>query len=243
MLTFEPLASSSAGCSYVLRRGDLAPLLIDAGLPFKEIQRALNFQLSGIAGCLVSHAHGDHAKAAYDLMRNGVDVYASRECLEQCATLVSVFANEVKPETAFRVGPWRVRPFAAVHDLPGTLGFYIWPHGERERFLYLTDSAYSPYRFEGLTHIAVECNYSAEIMRDNALRGDISADRFKRTTRTHMSLERLLDMLAANDLSKVQEIHLLHLSDANSDEEAFAAAVRRATGCPVYVAAKKAVTA
>jgi phosphoribosyl 1,2-cyclic phosphodiesterase len=243
MLTFEPLASSSAGCSYVLRRGDLAPLLIDAGLSFKEIQRALNFQLSTLAGCLISHAHGDHAKAAYELMRNGVEVYGSQETLAQGATLVSAFANPVKADVGFNVGPWSVRPFAAVHDMPGTLGFYIAPRGERERFLYLTDSAYSPFRFEGLTHIAVECNYSAEIMRDNALRGDISADRFKRTTRTHMSLERLLEMLAANDLSKVQEIHLLHLSDANSDEEAFAAAVRRATGCPTFVAAKKAVIA
>jgi len=243
MLQFEPLASSSAGCSYVLRRGDLAPLLIDAGLPFREIQRALNFQLSRIAGCLVSHAHGDHSKAVYELLRSGVDVYASQECLEQCGTTVSVFANPVKPEIGFHVGPWYVKPFAAVHDLPGTLGFYIAPRGERERFLYLTDSAYSPFRFEGLTHIAVECNYSAEIMRQNALSGELSPDRFKRTTRTHMSLERLLDMLAANDLSNVQEIHLLHLSDANSDEEAFATTVRRATGCPVYVAAKKAVRA
>lgn len=243
MLTFEPLASSSAGCSYVLRRGDLAPLLIDAGLPFKEIQRALNFQLSGLAGCLISHAHGDHAKAAYDLLRNGVEVYASQESLETAGMTVSAFANPVKPETGFRVGPWCVKPFAAVHDLPGTLGFYIWPHGERERFLYLTDSAYSPYRFEGLTHIAVECNYSAEIMRQNALEGNISPDRFKRTTRTHMSIERLLDMLAANDLSQVQEIHLLHLSDANSDETRFANEVRRATGCPTFVAAKKAVLA
>jgi len=243
MLRFEPIASSSAGCSYVLRRGDLAPLLIDAGLPFKEIQRALDFQLSGIAGCLISHAHGDHAKAAYELMRNGVEVYASWECLDQAATLYSAFANPVKPEIGFNVGPWYVKPFAAVHDMPGTLGFYVANNVGPERLLYLTDSAYSPFRFDGLTHIAVECNYSAEIMRQNALSGELSPDRFKRTTRTHMSLERLLEMLAANDLSKVQEIHLLHLSGANSDEEAFASAVRRATGCPVYVAAKKAVRA
>jgi phosphoribosyl 1,2-cyclic phosphodiesterase len=243
MLHFEPLASSSAGCSYVLRRGNLAPLLIDAGLSFKEIQVAMNFQLSGIAGCLVSHAHGDHAKAAHQLLRNAVHVYASRETLAAIDGLALAFAEELHAERTKNIGPWRVRPFAAVHDQPGTLGFLIANNVGHERLLYLTDSAYSPYRFEGLTHIAVECNWSAEIMRENALRGDISADRYKRTARTHMSLERLLEMLAANDLSKVQEIHLLHLSDANSDEEAFATAVRRATGCPVYVAAKKAVTA
>lgn len=243
MLRFEPLASSSAGCSYVLRRGDLAPLLIDAGLPFKEIQQAMNFQLSGIAGCVVSHAHGDHSKGAYHLLRHGVHVYASRETLEACSAQALAFAEEMRHERTTSVGPWRVRPFAAVHDTPGTFGFLIGNSEGNERLLYLTDSAYSPYRFEGLTHIAVECNYSAEIMRQNALSGDLSADRFKRTTRTHMSLERLLEMLKANDLSKVQEIHLLHLSDANSDEEAFATAVRRATGCPVYVAAKRAVRA
>lgn len=128
-------------------------------------------------------------------------------------------------------------PFDAVHDMP-TFGFVI--DGPIDgRLLYLTDTAYSKYKFDGLTHIAVECNYSRDLLKTNTMRGDIHRERYKRTMRNHMSVERLIEMLRANDLSQVQEIHLLHLSDANSDEAEFADAVRRATGKPVYVAQKK----
>ncbi len=43
-------------------------------------------------------------------------------------------------------------------------------------------------------------------------------------------------MLQANDLSRVEEIHLLHLSDAHADEVEFRNAVEKAVGRPTYVA-------
>ena len=77
-----------------------------------------------------------------------------------------------------------------------------------------------------------------ELMKQNVITGHIDRSRYSRTAKNHMSLERLLDMLKANDLSKVQKITLLHLSDANSDEVMFKEAVAKATGVPVEVAAK-----
>jgi len=41
-------------------------------------------------------------------------------------------------------------------------------------------------------------------------------------------------MLKANDLSKCREIHLLHLSDGNSDEQLMRQKVEAATGIPTY---------
>lgn len=127
-------------------------------------------------------------------------------------------------------------PFATVHDSPGSLGFLI--AGPTGRCVYLTDSAYSPVRFEGVTHFCIECNFSREIIRSNVETNAIGRERFRRTYSNHLSLDRVIDMLMANDLSKVEEIWLLHLSDVNSDEAEFKDAVRRATGKPVYVAAK-----
>jgi phosphoribosyl 1,2-cyclic phosphodiesterase len=236
MLQFRPLASSSDGCSYVLRAGDHPPLLIDAGIGFRDIQRALDFKVGSLAGVLISHAHGDHVKAVPELLRAGVDCYASSQTW---ATLriESHRAKTVKEGDEFPVGPWNVHPFEAVHDTDGTLGFVIaGPDGGR--LLYLTDSAYSKFRFDGLTHIAVEANYSRELLRQNTISGKINLQRGRRTTCTHLSLERLLDMLKANDLSQCEEIHLLHLSDENSNEEEFKLAVQRATGVPTYIAAK-----
>lgn len=236
MLEFRPLASSSAGCCYQVLAPGADPLLIDAGLNFKSIQQALGFRVSGLAGCLLSHAHGDHCKGIAGLIKSGIDVYASEEtwaALPECRD--SHRARRVEARQQFSAGAWDVMAFECVHDQPGTLGFIVQaPRGGR--LLYLTDSAYSKYRFDGLTHIAVEANYSSEVIRANTASGVIGRDRFARTVRTHMSIERLIPMLMANDLSQVEEIWLLHLSAENSDEEMFRRRVEQETGKPTYIA-------
>jgi len=146
--------------------------------------------------------------------------------------------NRMTPDGwAFTTSGWVIRAFEAVHDCEGTFGFVV-DSPEHDRLLYLTDSCYSKVRFPGLSRIAVECNHSMELMKANTIGGKIDRNRFSRTAHNHMSLERLLALLAANDLSKVERITLLHLSDANSDETEFKLAVERATGIPVDVAAK-----
>lgn len=136
----------------------------------------------------------------------------------------------VKAHEQFSVGDWTVLPFDAVHDAAEPLGLVI-AAGE-ERFLYLTDSAYCKYRFSGLAVIALECNYSLAMLRASTMPTTVQ----NRIIRNHMSLETALELLRANDLSRVREIHLLHMSEGNSDALAFKAAVHEATGRPVFVA-------
>ena len=237
MLTFKALASSSAGCCYrVSGGGTAADLLIDCGLPGKKLKVALNHQLYKLAGCLISHAHGDHIAGVHELLSGGVECYASSE------TWKAIFkdgerhhrANVIHEREIFSVGEFDVLAFPAVHDLPGTFGFLI-KSPESDRLLYLTDSAYCPFKFDGLTQIAIEANFSEEILRDRVENGSLDANRYQRTFKTHMSIERLIDMLEANDLSQVQEIHLLHLSAGNSHAEDFKRKVQQATGVPVYI--------
>lgn len=237
MLEFIPLASSSAGCSYLFRYGNHAPLLVDAGLPFKHIQKATGFQTARLAGCLVSHSHGDHCAGAADLLRAGVKVYGTLETIEAIAPNGHHRAMVIGTSYAFHVGPWKVKAFEVKHDCEGTVGFLIGI--EDATALYLTDTAYSKFTFPGVTHMFVECNHSREIMRQHTRAGDMGADRYKRTAHNHMSLERLLDFFKANDLSKLKEVWLLHLSAGNSDESAFKTAVQKATGALVMVAGEK----
>ena len=53
---------------------------------------------------------------------------------------------------------------------------------------------------------------------------------------SHFSLENVKDFLRANDLSRVQEVWLLHLSDGNSDAERFKKEIMEVVGRPVYIA-------
>lgn len=246
-IEFTSLASSSAGCAYIVRSPGLKPLLIECGIRYAQIQIGLDFDLD-IAGCLISHAHGDHCKSARDMMcRGAVNCYASTETaeflrtkhheLERNPRLRSINMAE---DQFLGIEGWTVTPFEAEHDMPGTLGFVV-DSISGDRLLYLTDTAYSRFTFAGLTHMAIEANFSEGLIRENAERGEIDRSRYHRTYRTHMSVERLLEMLKANDLSEVEEIHLLHLSSANSDAEGFKRQVQSLTGIPTYIAGTKAM--
>jgi phosphoribosyl 1,2-cyclic phosphodiesterase len=50
------IGSSSHGNCYVLE-SETGSLLIECGIQYKKIQQALNFDISSIQGCLVSHDH------------------------------------------------------------------------------------------------------------------------------------------------------------------------------------------
>ena len=75
-MEIRSLASSSKGNCYRVTDGN-APLLLECGIPIKDIQRGLDFGLSEIQGCLISHEHKDHAKALKDLSSRGIDIFAS----------------------------------------------------------------------------------------------------------------------------------------------------------------------
>lgn len=231
-MIFRAHASSSHGNLYLAECGS-SRLAIEAGLRFHEIREALDFRVSRLAGCLVSHYHADHARAARDLIRASVDVYASRETWDRLR-LNGHRALMLQDRQEARVGPWRVLPFAARHDATGAMGFYIEaPDGDR--LLFSCDTAYVPHRFSGLTHVAVEANYSEAWLG----RSDTAPEQQTRLLRSHMSVERAIRMLFANDLSRVREIWLLHLSDDRGHEDEFRRAVESATGKPVHIAPRR----
>ena len=104
-----------------------------------------------------------------------------------------------------------------------------------KKVLFATDTYYIRYKFTGLTHIIVECNYSMKILNENIASGRVPKLMKKRLMRSHFSLENVKDFLKANDLSKVEEIWLLHLSDNNSDEDLFKREIQALTGKLVIV--------
>lgn len=226
------LASSSRGNCYLVTDGG-APLLLECGIRFQDIRQGIGFGLSQLAGCLVTHEHGDHARAIADVMKAGVDVYASAGTF-QALGVTGHRAHPVKAMQQVRIGKWAVLPFDTVHDAEEPLGFLV--AGPTGKLLYVTDSGYCKYKFQGLTHVLIEANHSVELLRQGVANGTIPVAHKNRVMRNHMSLETCLGVLKANDLSQVREIHLIHLSDSNSDADGFKRAVAAATGKPVFVA-------
>lgn len=227
------IASGSTGNAYRISDGQTA-VLLDAGIPLKVIQRALNFRVRDLSGCLITHAHGDHVKAAGDLAKAGVNIYASQGTIDACR-LSGHRIKTVRALEEFQVGTFAVLPFDVQHDAPDPLGFLITSRTTGEKLLYFTDTYYIKYRFEGLTHIMGECNYSMDIIEQSVRNGYIPPELVPRLVKSHMSLEHFTDLLKANDLRHVKQIYLLHLSNNNSDADRFKEAVQRLTGTEVYV--------
>ena len=233
MIAITPLASGSSGNCYRVSDGR-TPLLLECGIPYKEIQKNLKFRVSEIAGCLVTHEHQDHCKAVRDLMKAGIDCYMSAGTAEALG-ISGHRINIIKARQQFRIGTWTVLPFDTQHDAAEPLGFLL-ANQDGEKLLYATDTYFIRYRFQGLTHIAVECNYSLDILRTNVEAGTVDKALKNRILKSHFSLENVKKFLLANDLSKVEAIFLLHLSDNNSDSERFKREVMELTGKPTYIA-------
>jgi phosphoribosyl 1,2-cyclic phosphodiesterase len=230
------LASGSKGNCYVIDDGQ-TKLLLEAGIPFKQIQKALDFKVSEIHGCLISHSHADHSRAAAELARLGFEVYASEGTLtalniESFYYTHSVWSRETGEQ--FQIRSWNILAFPVEHDASEPLGFLL--QTGSERLLYATDTAYIRYRFEGLTHLMLECNYSLDLIKDNVAAGETERVVKRRVIKSHMSLETVKSLLIANDLSKVVAVYLLHLSSANSSAENFKVEIQKLIGKPVYIA-------
>ncbi len=226
------MASSSRGNCYRVSDGR-TPLLLEAGIPFSEIRRGLDFQTSVLAGCLVSHEHGDHAKAVQDVLKAGIDLYTSHGTAEALG-LTGHRLHEIRAKEAFRIGSWRVLPFPTIHDATEPLGFLL-ASGE-ERLLFATDTAYLENRFAGLTHIMLEVDYDLAILKRNVESGLVDREVKRRVLKSHMSLEHAKQFLKANDLSRIRTVWLLHLSEENSDAAQFKRAIQAIVGCLVRVA-------
>ena len=231
MIDITILASGSAGNCIFLDDG-VTPLLLDAGIKFSDIQRGLEFKVSKLAGCLVTHGHLDHARAVKNLMKAGIDCYMSKETAEALRFNGHRF-RIIECYAPFEVGSWHILPFEARHDVP-CLG-YLLASSKGGKVLYLTDSAYCKFRFQGLTHILIGVNYDEEIIKENVESGETDRYLKNRVAQSHMSLSTLINILKANDLSMVKAIYLLHLSNTNLDKEEAKRRIQETTGKPVYV--------
>lgn len=232
-MDFTAYASGSKANAYAITEGK-DTILVEMGLPIRELRKALGFSLSDVSFALLSHSHQDHSRSVVDVMKAGIDVYTSQGTIEALG-LSGHRIHAVKAGQQFQVGGWRIVPVEAQHDASEPLAFLVAsPAGHK--LLFGTDTYYLKNRFVGLNIIAIECNYAADILQANVEAGAIPTTLRNRLLRSHFNLENVKAFLKANDLSKVEQIWLLHLSTGNSDAGRFKREIQELTGKPVYVA-------
>ena len=227
------LGSDSNGNCYVLQT-DKEALIIEAGVRFSEVKKALKWQLSKVVGAVISHEHNDHAKYIRDFVSNGITVLALPSVFRAKGIDSLSFRKEIEPMHGYIVGGFRVFAMPVCHDVP-CVGFII-EHEDMGRMLFVTDTMMLEYRVPGLNHILLEANYAEDILDAKIEAGSVPLSMKPRLIHSHMEIETTKGILRANDLSGVNEIVLIHLSNGNSDERRFVREVQETSGKPVYAA-------
>ena len=164
----------------------------------------------------------DHAKAARDVMKAGIDVYASEgtfTAIEESLSL-SRRARVVEDKAIQQIGNFFVFPYSIIHDAAEPLGYVI--HESDDWLLFCPDSGYIKQRFTiAFTIIAIECSYDIKILERRVDTGDINETLAKRLLTSHAEKQTTMNYISEYcDTSKLQEIHLLHTSGDNLDKKA-----------------------
>lgn len=230
MVEIRSFGSSSAGNCYQIIDGDRS-LLLEAGINPKKMR----IDFSSVDALLLTHEHGDHSKYLNDILkRSALSVYCTKGTA-QALTAPNYRLMEVEVKRQFTVKGWQIMPFDVEHDANEPCGFLIVsPSGKKITFA--TDTYYIRYKFSGVTHWMVECNYSLETVDWMVQKGFIDRKRRSRLLESHFEINNVINFFREQDLSKTEEVHLLHLSDSNSDSRLFKQKIQAVTGVPVYIA-------
>lgn len=232
------LNSNSQGNCYLLV-GREEVLIIEAGVKFGEVKKALNYDMSNIVGCLISHEHNDHAGQYIEYLGFGFPVLSPEAVYRHKGnSVMSPFAKIVQPGHGYKVGNFKVIPFEVQHDVPA-FGYQV-DHPEMGRLVFLTDTFYCEYTFDNVNTWLIEANYADDILDRNIAEGRMPPSMRPRLLKSHMELETTKGTLSTNNLSRTHDIVLIHLSDGNSDEARFVWEIASMTGKPT-IAAKKGI--
>ena len=206
------ISSGSKGNCYLID-GNEETLVIEAGVSFLSVKKAIDFKISKIVGCLVSHAHSDHAKYTYQYEEAGIPIFEP-------------YSREGDRQTKI-FGGFNIVSFPLVHNVP-CYGFMI-THKEIGKFLYASDTEYIKYRFKNLNHILVECNHETELVTEDAVN-------FEHALTGHMSLETCEEFVRVNDNPHLLNVTLCHMSDKNINERIAIDRIKNVTRANVYSA-------
>lgn len=230
-MTIDVLGSGSSGNCYLLNAAN-ETLIIEAGIRFADIKKALNFSFANVVGVVVSHRHGDHAKSVGDFLNFGINVYSNADV---CSLFKSHFVHQIDHLKAVKIGGFKVVALDALHDVP--CSSFVIQHNEMGKLLFMTDSVSFDYSIKNLDHVMIEANYEDHILEDNIQKGIEPASMRGRLLQSHCELHNAINVVKAQQcIGNIQSLVLVHLSSRNSDAEQFKTKTEKETGIPTTIA-------
>lgn len=223
------IATGSSGNCYTLTSNIGETLILDCGIPIKEIKKGLNWNIMGIQGAVCTHCHSDHSLSLSELRNIGIDVF--HPSVDQNVGVVNFGSFRVQSfDLTTLDGRW-THTNADGSECP-CCGFLI-THKEIGRMLYITDTNLIKWRFKNINHILLGVNYDKDLI-DNE-----DSAKVNHVYRGHMSIDTACNFVKANNSKDLQNVIMCHLSKNNADKDLFIEKMQKvAPQANVYVARK-----
>lgn len=228
-MVVKTINSGSKGNGYALISGEDV-LLLECGVPAKDMLKTIDYQTSKVVGCLLSHEHGDHAKYIKQYMQYGVKVYGSDEVQSNIELIYGEKIEGIKRMSRKKLGSFSVIPFRVPHGETECDGWLIdSPEG---KLLFITDAEYCPYDFSkmNINYGLIECNYS---MDNISFEHDEVKNR--RVVQTHMEVQTCKRLIHSINSESLRSIGLIHLSAENGNPQRFKDEIRSVVDSDVNV--------
>lgn len=224
------IGSSSKGNSYALQADSGEILLLEAGLPLKEVKKAIGYKTEKVVGVLVSHIHGDHCKYIKDYIKACLDVYSNEEVSGKYLGVRCVF-----PNLTYHYGSFSVTPFKVEHDV---LDYgYLIHHQECGSLFFATDCYNLKFAIRGCSTYLAECNYEDSLLGKATSEGKTPASQADRVRLSHMSLGHCVSWLQDCEAEKTaKQIVLIHGSSRHLNPEMAVNKVQQVIGVPTWYA-------
>lgn len=226
-MQIKTIGSGSTGNCYQVTCGDNS-LLLDAGISFKEMQKAIKFKTSTILGVLVTHCHLDHAGYVKEYMNNGLEIYMTQGTKDALQLPDDYRLHVIDIKKPFMIDDFKIMAIDTIHDAKEPCGFVV--GFEDKKLLYATDTMYLKYKIPNLTHIMLEANYEYDLLQERIESGEIVQSLGSRIMKTHMSLDTAIKYLNSIDKSKLETIIIIHLSKNNAKQNRFKERLQSETG-------------
>lgn len=211
------MATGSTGNCYTLTSDSGETLILDCGIPIKEIKKGLDWNIKDVVGVLCTHKHLDHSKSLNDFKSMGIPVFAPY--LGDSRKSMNMGEFTVKPFDLTTIdGNWT---HTNANGEPCPIFGFLIMHPEMGRMLYITDCELIKWRFKDINHILLGVNYDKDLVNtDNPKANHVF--------RGHLSIDTACDFVKANYSDSLQNVIMCHLSSENADKDSFIAKMKNA---------------
>lgn len=228
-MKIKTISTGSKGNGYALISGEDV-LLLECGVPAKEMLKAIDYRTSMVNGCILSHIHGDHAGYIKQYMQYGIMVYTSDEVQSDIETIMGERTIGLQRMKRQQMGSFSVVPFHVPHGDTECDGWLIdSPEG---RILFITDAEYCPYDFSkmNINYGLIECNYSEDYLNQEEDKG-----KYSHVLTGHLSLSTAKRLIQSINNDSLRSIGLIHLSAGNGNPQRFRSEISELVDCDVDV--------